>query len=85
MLVRLPGWLSGKESVCQCRKSRRCGFDSWVRKIPWRRARQSTPVFLPGESHGQRSQAGYSSWGSKESYMTEHARMLVTEDQLGFN
>ena len=38
----------------------RCGFDSWVRKIPWRRKWQPTPVFLPGESHGQRSLVGYS-------------------------
>ena len=36
-----------------------CRFDSWVGKTPWRRARQSTPVFLPGESRGQRSLAGY--------------------------
>jgi len=35
-------------------------FNSWFRKIPWRRACQPTPVFLPGESHGQRSLAGYS-------------------------
>ena len=35
----------------------RCGFDPWVRKIPWRKAWQPTPVFLPGESHGQRRQA----------------------------
>ena len=38
----------------------RCGFDPWVGKIPWRRALQPTPVFLPGESHGQRSLAGHS-------------------------
>jgi len=37
------------------------GFNPWVRKIPWRMAWQPTPVFLPGESHGQRSLAGYSS------------------------
>ena len=37
----------------------------WVRKIPWRRAWQPTSVFLPGESHGQRSLAGYSLWGHK--------------------
>ena len=40
---------------------------SWVRKIPWRRKWQTTPVFLPGESHGQRSLAGYSPRGRKES------------------
>ena len=39
---------------------------SWVGKIPWRRAWQPTPVFLPGESHGQRSLAGYSLWGCRE-------------------
>ena len=58
----LPRWLSGKESVCQCR---RYGFDSWVGKIPWRRAWQLTLVFLPGESQGQRSPMGYSPWGSQ--------------------
>ena len=49
----------------------RLGFDPWVRKIPWSRAWQPTPVFLPGESHGQRSLAGYSPWGHKESDVTE--------------
>ena len=45
---------------------RRHKFDLWVGKIPWRRAWQSTPSFLPGESHGQRSLVGYSSWGLKQ-------------------
>ena len=49
----------------------RPGFDPWVGKIPWRRAWQPTPVFLPGESHGQRSLVGYSSWGYKDLDMTE--------------
>ena len=40
----------GKELACQCRKHKKHGFDPWVRKIPWRRAWQPTPVFLPGES-----------------------------------
>ena len=44
---------------------------SWVVKIPWRRTWQPTPVFLPGESHGQRSLANYSPWGHKELDMTE--------------
>ena len=47
----------------QCRRHKRCGFGPWVRKISWRRAWQSTPVFLPGESHGQRSLEGYSPQG----------------------
>ena len=40
--LRLPRWLSGKESACQCRRYKRCGFDLWVRKIPWRRKWQSS-------------------------------------------
>ena len=51
---------SGKEPACQCRRCKRCRFDSCVGKIPWRRAWQPTPVFLAGKSHGQRSLAGYS-------------------------
>jgi len=49
----------------------RRGFDPWVGMIPWRRAWQSTPVTLPGESQGQRSLAGYSPRGQKESDTTE--------------
>jgi len=49
----------------------RSRFDLWVRKIPWRRVWQPTPVFLPGKSHGQRSPEGYSPQGCKESDMTE--------------
>ena len=47
------------------------GFDLWVRKIPWRRKRQPTPVFMPGKFHGWKSLAGYSPWGHKELDMTE--------------
>ena len=54
---------TGKESACQCRRPRRPGFDPCIEKIPWRRKWQPTPVFLPGESHGQSSLAGYSPWG----------------------
>ena len=46
---------------------RRPRFNPWVGKFPWRRAWQPTPVFLPGESHGLRSLAGYSPRGCKES------------------
>ena len=54
----------------QCRGYKRCRFDPWVEKIPWRRAWQPTPVFLPGESHGQKSLVGYG-LGHKELDMTE--------------
>ena len=69
--VGFPGGASGKEPACQCgrHKSRGCGRS--VRKIPWRRAWQPTPGLLPGESHGQRSLAGYSSQGHKEADTTE--------------
>ena len=55
LLPGFPGGVSGKEPACQCCRHKKHGFDPWVRKIPWRRAGQPTPVFLPGESHGQRS------------------------------
>ena len=63
-----PGGASGKEPACQCRRH---GFDPRIRKIPWRRKWPPIPVFLPGESRGQRSLEGYDSWGCKESEMTE--------------
>ena len=55
--MAFPGGASGKEPTCQCRKLKRCRFDPWVGKIPWRRKWQPTLVFLPGEFHGQRSLA----------------------------
>ena len=55
-----PGAIgSGKEPTCQCRRCKRCGVNSWVRKIPWGRKWQPTPVFLPEKFHGQRSLVGY--------------------------
>ena len=47
-------------------ETKRHRFNLWVRKIPWRRKWQPTPVFLPGKPHGQRRLAGYSPWGHKE-------------------
>ena len=55
-----PGGAGGKEPTCQCRRHKRYGFGPWVWRIPSRRAWQPTSVFLPGESLGQRSLAGYS-------------------------
>ena len=59
VLSPFPGGASGKEPTCQCRIRKRREFDPWVGKIPWRRARQPTSLFLPEESHGQRSLASY--------------------------
>ena len=64
----LPRWLSGEESAPQCK---RCGFNPWVRKIPWRRKWQPTPVFLPGKSHRKRYLVCYSPWSHKDLDMTE--------------
>ena len=72
------GFPRGNRPTCQCKRHKRSGFKPWFGKIPWRRAQQPTPGFLPGESYGQRSLAGYSSLGRKESDTTEvtwHARM----------
>ena len=68
-------WLR-RQRVCQ-----QCGrpeFDLWVGKMPWRRKWQPTPVLLPGESHGQRSPAGYSPWGRKESDTTGRLHFLLS-------
>ena len=70
----LPRWRWYKEPTCQCGRGKRCRFDPWVRKIPWRKEWQPTPAFLPGESRGQRSLAGYGPLGHKESDTTERAR-----------
>jgi len=60
-----PGGASGKEPSYQHRRCKRCQFDSRVRKIPWRRAWQPTPIFMFRESHGQRSLEGYSPWNHR--------------------
>ena len=58
------------EPTCQCR---RCRFDPWIGKMPWKKKWQPTPVLLPGKFHGERNLVGYSPWGYKESDMTEHS------------
>ena len=55
------------------------GFNPWVMKISWRKAWQPTPVFLPGESHGQRSLAGYSPSGCTESDMTKQLTFSLSQ------
>ena len=59
-----------------CLQSRRPRFDPWIMKIPWRRERQPTRVFLPGEFHGQKNLVGYSKWSQKESDKTEQLKIL---------
>ena len=62
-----PGDSRVKKKICLPSRTR--GINPWVRKIPWRRKRHPTPVFLPGRSHGRCSLVGYSPWG-EESDMT---------------
>ena len=64
------------------RRHKRLGVDPWVGKIKWRRKRQPTPVFLPGESHGQRSLVGYSPWGHKKLDTTEATKHTHTHTSL---
>ena len=68
-----PGGMC-KDFACQYRRCKRLGFDPWVRKIPWIRKWQPTPVFSLGKSHGQRNLVGYSKCGLKE---------LDTADYIG--
>ena len=63
----------GNYTTCQHRRYKRCGFDPWVRKIPWRRKWQHTPVFLPAESYGQRSLADPIVCRVSESWTSEFA------------
>ena len=76
----LPRSLSSKEPTWQCRRHRTLGFNPWVRRIPWSRKWQPTPVFFPEKFHGQRSLAGYSSWGHKK---LDTAKQLSTHMPVG--
>ena len=76
-------WLSSssssvKESACQQRRCKRCRFNPWVGKIPWRRNWQHTPIVLSGKLHGQRSLVGYSPQGCKELDTSEHGTFYST-------
>ena len=80
-----PYWAS---LVAQMVKNPPAMQETWVRslggKILWRREWQPTPVFLPGELHGQRNLVGYSLWGHKESDMTERLYVSAGISQLSF-
>ena len=75
----------GDSDVRICLQCKRPGFNPCIGKIPWRSERPPTPVFLPGESHGQSSLVGYSPWGCKELDMTEplsHVRFIAGVQQM---
>ena len=72
-------WYSGEESAGQRRRLKKHVFDAWVRKIPWNRKWQPTPVFLPGKFRGQKSLVGYSPQSHKE-----HTHIYKVDKQQGF-
>ena len=75
-ITGLPGGANSKESTCQCKKLKKHVLDPLVGKMPWNKKWQPTPVFLPGESHGQKSLVSYSPWGRKE---LDTSEVLSTE------
>ena len=77
-----PGGTSGKEPAHQHSRHKRNGFHPWIGKTPWRRAWQPTPVFLPGESCGQRILSRYDPKGRKESDTTEATEQHSTMSSL---
>ena len=78
-----PNSSSGNESTCNAEVTGNVSSNLGQEEIPWRRKWQPTLVFLLGESQGQRSLAGYSPWGGKESDKTEHPCMHNAEDTAG--
>ena len=82
----LPRWCSAKESACQCKRLRRVGFDPWAGKISpdleEEVATHPIAVFLPEKSHGQRSLAGYSPGGHKESDMTAFTHIHLNTTRI---
>ena len=70
----LPQWLNGNESACTAGDVAEVGSVPRLGKMSWRKKWQPTPVFLPGEFHGQRSLVDFSPWNGKESDTTEHTQ-----------
>ena len=77
-----PGGARGKEPACQSRRHKFPGFSPWVEKIPWRRKWQPTPVCLPGESHGQRSQRVEDFWSYLAYMQSSQTPWNLQEDTL---
>ena len=78
-----PWWCQMKRTACQCRRRKRCKFNAWVRKIPWRSKWQHAPVFLPGEPHGERSLVGVGSQKS-QTWLSNQTMITTTQYILYF-
>ena len=81
-LKGLPWWLSDKESTCAAGDAGDTGLIPGLERPPWRRAWKPTPVFLPRESHGQRSLVGYSPKSHRQSDTTEETKHTCTHRTL---
>ena len=73
-----PDFPGGSDGKAFCLQWGRPRFEPWVGKTPWQRKWQSTPVLLPGKSHGQRSLVCYSPWGGKEVGTTERLHSITS-------
>ena len=86
--VGFPGGSVGKESACNAGDTGDASLILESGRFPWRKKWQPAPVFLPGESHGQRGLMGYTPWGHKELDMAEHAHthtQFFWNDELEHN
>ena len=77
---RVTQWYFPGNTMVKNTPAKRHVYNPWVGKIPWSRKWQSTPVFLAGKFHGERTLAGYNPWVCKESDLTEHTHTHISKD-----
>ena len=77
----MPGGTAVKNPTVNAGDAREAGSDPWIRKIPWSRKWQPTPIFLLRKFHAQRSLAGYNPWDHKESDTTKHSSTQLKMEQ----
>ena len=88
LALDFPGGTSGKESTCQCRRHKKCGFDPWVGEIPWSRKWEATLVFLPGKIPWTEEPSRLQSMGLqrvRHDWATEHTYTFIYLAVLGLN
>ena len=77
-----PGGASGKEPTCQCKRLKRCRFNPWVRKIPWRRKWQPTPIFPWAEDSGRLQSIGSQSQTLRSDLACTHTKIAISWTHL---
>ena len=85
IVLGFPGEANGRELACHSGDKRRHQFDPWCQANPLEEGIAATPLFLPGESHGQKSLAAYAPWGHKESDMTDTTQHVCTAFRKNFS